>query len=128
MRDIRFESQDANEDEVAAALAAVQGVLDDETRRATEAEEATAKPSWRAARLLEGVEPGRKRRRTTGATNHRLAYLLRSPGRNASGCGPGTAAPDAFSRSLDAAQFSYDARRYRECRNAAGSDQPAACR
>lgn len=60
MRDIRFESQDANEDEVAAALAAVQGVLDDETRRATEAEEATAKPSWRAARLLEGVEPGRK--------------------------------------------------------------------
>lgn len=60
MRDIHFESPDANEDEVAAALAAVQSVLDDETRRATEAEEITAKPSWRAARLLEGVEPGRR--------------------------------------------------------------------
>jgi stage II sporulation protein D len=60
MRDIRFESQDANEDEVAAALAAVQTYLNDETLRATQAEEVTAKPTWRAARLLEGVNVGRR--------------------------------------------------------------------
>ena len=60
MRDIRFESQDANDDEVAAALAAVQSILDEEARRAVEAEEVTAKPTWRAARLLEGVNVGRR--------------------------------------------------------------------